>query len=159
RGNSWVKSRSGGWIQTRPFAYLKERCSMVETVFVYSLLLWLVFMVFAIINGITREKLYRPRIGEWKAHVISTFILVTFIALSTYLLLKYGVKSYTSLDLLLVGVVWSSMTVTFEFLFGHFAEGYSWQRLLKDYNLLKGRVWIFVPLTLLLSPYLIGAVI
>jgi len=36
------------------------------------------------------------------------------------------------------------MTVAFEFLFGHYVMGHSWHRLLQDYDLHQGRVWVLV---------------
>ena len=49
------------------------------------------------------------------------------------------------------------MTVAFEFGFGHFVAGHSWQRLLGDYNLLEGRVWLlFLLWILVVVPLLHG---
>ena len=55
-----------------------------------------------------------------------------------------------------LGVAWTVLTVAFEFLFGHFVMGHPWSRLLHDYNLLAGRVWLLVLLTTLLAPVLLG---
>ena len=41
----------------------------------------------------------------------------------------------------LIGFVWLTLTVCFEFLFGHYIAGHSWSRLLEDYNLMAGRLW------------------
>jgi hypothetical protein len=46
------------------------------------------------------------------------------------------------------------MTLAFEFLFGHFVAGHSWARLLQDYNLLAGRVWVLLLAWVALAPYL-----
>ena len=50
------------------------------------------------------------------------------------------------------GALWLAMTLAFEFLAGHFLFGKPWPVLVADYNLLRGRVWIFVPLVTLLAP-------
>jgi hypothetical protein len=52
----------------------------------------------------------------------------------------------------LLGLFWLSLTVAFEFLYGRFALGLSWRKLLDDYNLLKGRLWPLVLVTTLVSP-------
>lgn len=52
------------------------------------------------------------------------------------------------------GLYWMVATVAFEFLFGRYVAGNSWERLLADYDLTAGRVWVLVPLTLLLAPRL-----
>ncbi|MFM7792818.1 MAG: hypothetical protein ACKO90_33610, partial [Microcystis panniformis] len=53
-----------------------------------------------------------------------------------------------------IGLIWLVLTVGFEFLFGHFIAGHSWSRLGQDYNLLAGRVWIFVLLVITFAPLL-----
>ena len=47
-----------------------------------------------------------------------------------------------------------AMTVAFEFLFGHYVAGHSWDRLLHDYNLFAGRVWVVVLVWVTVAPYL-----
>ncbi|MEW6447103.1 MAG: hypothetical protein AB1426_03305, partial [Bacillota bacterium] len=52
-----------------------------------------------------------------------------------------------------IGLIWLVLTVAFEFGFGHFVMGHSWSRLLHDYNLLKGRLWVLVLLWVAIAPY------
>jgi hypothetical protein len=47
-----------------------------------------------------------------------------------------------------VGGVWASLTVVFEFGFGHFVGGKSWDELLDAYDIRKGGLWPLVPLWL-----------
>lgn len=53
-----------------------------------------------------------------------------------------------------VGAIWLAMTVAFEFLFGRYVVGKSWQQLFHDYNVLAGRVWVVIPLWVAVAPYL-----
>ena len=53
---------------------------------------------------------------------------------------------------LLIGSVWLALTLAFEFLAGHYLFGSSWERLLADYNLLRGRVWVLVLAATLFAP-------
>lgn len=55
-----------------------------------------------------------------------------------------------------LGLFWTLLTIAFEFGFGHFVVGHPWSRLFQDYNLAAGRVWIFVLLTLLIAPVILG---
>jgi hypothetical protein len=55
-----------------------------------------------------------------------------------------------------VGLFWLVLTVTFEFLFGRYVAGASWEALLADYDVLRGRLWPLVLLTTLLAPSLWG---
>ena len=46
----------------------------------------------------------------------------------------------------------------FELLAGHYLFGNSWGRLLEDYNLLRGRIWVLVLVTTAVAPVLATAV-
>ena len=52
----------------------------------------------------------------------------------------------------LIGSLWLALTLAFEFGFGHWAGGKSWHELLQDYNLLAGRVWVFIPIVTAVAP-------
>lgn len=47
------------------------------------------------------------------------------------------------------------LTVAFEFGFGHYVAGHSWDKLLADYNLLRGRVWSLFLVWIAVMPYVI----
>jgi hypothetical protein len=51
------------------------------------------------------------------------------------------------------------LTVLFEFGFGHYVMGTPWHVLVADYNLLAGRVWLLVPLSMAAFPLLFGRVL
>ncbi|HUX93413.1 MAG TPA: hypothetical protein VMV36_06355, partial [Ignavibacteriaceae bacterium] len=53
------------------------------------------------------------------------------------------------------GVFWLTITIVFEFIFGHFIMGHPWEKLLHDYNFLDGRLWVIVLLWTTISPYLL----
>jgi hypothetical protein len=48
--------------------------------------------------------------------------------------------------------VWLLLTVAFEFLAGHYLFGHAWDRLLADYNLAGGRIWVLVLATTMFAP-------
>ena len=52
----------------------------------------------------------------------------------------------------MLGTVWVALTVAFEFLAGHYVFGNSWERLIVDYNVFRGRIWILVLLMNLFAP-------
>ena len=123
---------------------------MDTKIFLYAFGVWIIFGILAIINGIIRNRFYAPVIGEYSAHVISTIIAVCFVVVGTYLFLRFIGIEYSNIELLLIGLFWLILTVLFEFGFGHYVVGNSWERLL------EGRVWGFFLLTALVSPLLIG---
>ncbi|HQJ08016.1 MAG TPA: hypothetical protein PLF54_03365 [Deltaproteobacteria bacterium] len=51
-----------------------------------------------------------------------------------------------------IGITWLGSTVAFEFVAGRYVFGNSWERLLADYNVFRGRLWIAVLLVELLGP-------
>ena len=125
-------------------------------IFIYAFGVWVIFGILAIINGTIRNKFYAPKVGEYLGHVISTIIGICFVAVGAYLLLRFARIDYSKIDLLLIGGFWVILTVLFEFVFGHYVMGNPWEKLLADYNILKGRLWSLMLLTELISPLLIG---
>ena len=51
-----------------------------------------------------------------------------------------------------LGVAWVVATLGFELLAGHYAFGNPWSKIFADYNLLRGRIWLLIPLTILIAP-------
>jgi hypothetical protein len=112
---------------------------------------WFILLVAAIINGAIREGVYKQQLGDLGAHQLSTLTGILLFAV-----LIWGMARLwpipTQKEAWRIGILWVMMTVCFEFLFGHFVMGHSWERLLHDYNLLEGRVWILVLIWTLLAP-------
>jgi len=122
--------------------------------FIVTVGAWFIFMVIAIINAGVREGVYKPMVGELAAHQISTIIFITVILVVTYLVLKFVNLELSDSEAVLMGTIWLISTMTFEFITGHYVFGNSWEKLLADYNILKGRIWSLVLVTIFLSPYL-----
>ena len=53
-------------------------------------------------------------------------------------------------------MLWTGLTVAFEFLFFHYVRKYSWKELLGNYDVRKGRLWPLVLIATLTAPVLIG---
>jgi hypothetical protein len=118
--------------------------------------IWLLLLVIAIAGASLRETLLRPRLGDQWAHVVGTLLVVLVFAGVIWATVGWVSPTLERAQLLTVGVVWLVATVVFEFAFGHYVMGHSWSRLLADYNLLAGRVWVLVLLTLLCMPAIAG---
>ncbi len=113
---------------------------------------WLLLAILANINGLVRNFGYGPLVSELTAHQISAVMFIIILLGVSYIF--FGSKDYPVKELWLVGSLWLVLTVIFEFLFGHFVIGHSWEKLLFDYNLLAGRLWSVVLLTTWLGPRL-----
>jgi len=127
--------------------------------FLYALGIWAVLLVLAIINGVIRNSVYAPKLGDYEGHVISSIIAIAYTLVMTYLFVSNVKLDVTKTDLLLIGAFWLIITIIFEFGFGHYVVQHSWTRLLADYNLLKGRVWSLVLLTTFLAPSFWGYIL
>ncbi|PVX24346.1 MAG: hypothetical protein CW691_08025 [Candidatus Bathyarchaeum sp.] len=125
----------------------------------YAVGVWLVFLVLAIINGIIRNSVYAPKLSEHKGHVISSLIAVAYTLAITYLFVNSISSTVTLADLLMVGAFWLTITVIFEFGFGHYIIGHSWSHLIADYNIIKGRLWSVVLLTTFAAPTFWGIIL
>jgi hypothetical protein len=132
--------------------------SIRPSVLPYPLALWLLMAVIAVANGVFRELVVIPRIGEYAGHVVSTALLVGAILLVAGVYFSVTPIAYTRAELLLVGAVWTVLTVGFEFIVGY-VEGTPVSETLAQYDVLAGQVWILVPLTLLFAPLLFGWVL
>ena len=114
---------------------------------------WLGMAILAILNGVTRQKLYGQHMHELSAHQLST--LIGLILFSLYIWILTGVyRIESSNQALVIGGMWLIMTILFEFVFGHYVVGHPWGRLFHDYNLVKGRIWLLVLIWTAIAPYI-----
>jgi hypothetical protein len=105
------------------------------------LLVWLLLAVVAIGNGIVRQATYGKLLPELSAHQLST-LTALLAAWAVVWLANRRWPIASAAHAWKIGAAWLLMTVLFEFGFGHYVAGHSWERLLADYNLLEGRVWL-----------------
>jgi hypothetical protein len=116
-----------------------------------AVLIWCALLVIASINGFAREAVLIPRIGDVAGRAVSSLALSVFIIILTWISIAWIAPRSTP-QAWVVGVIWVALTLAFEFLAGHYVFHNSWSRLLEDYNLLRGRIWILVLVTTLVSP-------
>lgn len=122
------------------------------TLFAWAFLFWLGLLVVAIAFGAGREFLLTPRLGDTAARAVGTLALCAVdFALIRVFVGRMGIKEAGTLWGL--GVFWVVLTLAFEFGFGRW-RGMSWGELLADYNVLQGRLWVLVLVTLLVGAVL-----
>ncbi len=119
---------------------------------------WALMAVIAVANGILRETALVPRLGQSRAHVLSTALLVLAILGVSAAFFGLTETAYSTAQLAFVGIGWTALTVGFEFLVGYL-EGTPVSVTLGQYDVTAGQVWIAVPITLLVSPLLFGYVL
>ena len=114
---------------------------------------WVGLVILAILNGTIRVTVYGPFMSDLSAHQVSTAIGLSLFGI--YIWIFTGIfRIASSKQAIVIGVMWLSMTIIFEFLFGHYVIGHSWAKLFEDYNVLKGRVWLLVLIWTTVAPYL-----
>ena len=113
---------------------------------------WLLMPIIGIINGTIRQYAYSNALGELRAHQVSTVTGIFLFGLYIWALtLTWKIRS--SAEAIAIGLIWLTLTIAFEFLFGHYVMKHPWSKLLHDYNLFEGRLWVLVLLWVTLAPY------
>ena len=107
----------------------------------------------AIANGGLRQAWYGKHLGELLAHQVSTFTAAILFGVYIGFVMHFWPPA-SATRAIAVGLLWLMMTVTFEFLFGHYIAGHTWERLLHDYDLFAGRVWAVLLVWVTLAPYI-----
>ena len=116
-------------------------------------LAWFPMVAIAIANGVLRQAWHGKHLRELQADQVST--LTAVILFGVYIgFVVHLWRPASATQAITIGLVWLAMTVAFEFLFGHYVAGHPWDRLLHDYNLFAGRVWLVVLLWVTVAPYL-----
>ena len=120
--------------------------------FYKHILWWFIFPFVGILNGVLREATYKNFVGDLTAHQISTATGILFFGIIFYFIFKkWEIKSVK--HAILIGLIWLGLTILFEFGFGHYIMGNSWQKLLHDYNIAEGRVWSLFLVWLTIAPF------
>ena len=116
------------------------------------ILWWFIFPLIGILNGTLRELTYKKIVGDLPAHQISTATGIIFFWIIFYFIFrKWKIESVK--NAFIVGFVWLLLTILFEFGFGHYIMGNSWEKLFHDYNLAEGRVWILFLIWITVAPF------
>lgn len=116
------------------------------------LVTWCAMLVVAVVSGGLREKHLAPKLGTHRAKLVATpLACLIFFGIILCFVTFTGMRDAG--ELWATGFVWLVLTVAFEFLFGRYVLKESWENLLADYNIFKGRLWLVVLLTVLAGPY------
>jgi hypothetical protein len=120
-------------------------------VFVRGFIVWLGIIVAESLHGTARRFLLEPYIGDFRASQIRMFTGAAIILVISMVSIRWiGAKS---INLLLgVGLLWLVLTLSFEFLLGRLILGYSWERIIAEYNLIKGGLMAIGLMALMVSP-------
>jgi len=120
-----------------------------------ALAAWASMLVVAVAFGALRDALLAPRVGAHRAHQLGSLAVCAAFVLVIWSFVRWA--GPTPGQGLAVGAAWLVLTLAFEFGFFHLVRGVPLETLLADYNLLAGRLWPLVLVTVLLAPWLLAA--
>jgi hypothetical protein len=136
------------WLHNKVLQELRNKQTMIWR----YILAWIPMIPIAIINATIREVVYKKYLGDLLAHQVSTASGILLLALYVWLITHFWPIA-SSQQALIIGFIWLALTVAFEFIFGHYVMGNPWSKLLADYNILAGRVWILVLVWITIAPF------
>jgi hypothetical protein len=116
-----------------------------------ALFVWFALLAVAFANGAVRELVFIPLLGDGPAYAVSVAILSLAIVIVTWSTIAW-IRPRSVADGWRIGLLWLALTLAFELLAGHYLFRAPWSRLLADYNILRGRIWIVVLITTVAAP-------
>jgi len=114
---------------------------------------WFAMLLVSVANGALRDLAYGKHMSELAAHQVSTVLSMVLLGIVMRVFARYYPPA-SGRQAVAVGLLWMALTLAFEFLFFHYLGGHSWAELLANYDVLNGRVWVFVLIWIALAPYL-----
>ena len=127
----------------------------MKVFYLKSILFWFVLLILALINATIRELVYKPilepHIGIW-AHQISSLTAIIIFFVAIYFFLKRISDKYSKKDVLAVGTMWFVLTIIFETSLNIWVRKLNVSETLQTYFFWNGETWIFVLISLVLSP-------
>lgn len=114
---------------------------------------WLVLIFAESVHGTLRELLLTPYVGDLRARQIGVLTGSVIVLGAAYGLIHW-IRADTPRSRWLVGLLWVALTLSFELSLGRLVLGYSWSRVLEDYDVTRGGFLSLGMLVLLLSPHI-----
>ncbi|MFH1801940.1 MAG: hypothetical protein ABH864_00645 [archaeon] len=128
----------------------------MKRIYTYSLVVWVLFVILAIINGLVRDKYYSDSLSELSKYQVSSVVLVFVLLIVMYLFFRKFGAAYSNGDLWKIGFMWLVLTVAFEFVFGHYIVGHELGGAFVDYNIFAGRLQLLVLFFTLIGPWFVA---
>lgn len=122
-----------------------------------AILLWVGFLVVAVLADIIQRVLIAPTYGTYNGELASAFVLCAFLAATSWFSLVRRHIYATRIQLLAVGILWVVLTLAFEVGFRHFISDRFVMKLLvgvvmDESNIFGGRFWMALLIIQLITP-------
>ena len=116
-----------------------------------SLVVWTVIIRAESIHGTARALFLQPYVGDLQARQIGVITGSIIIFVIVFALIRW-VGARTVSQLLRIGCLWVVLTLAFEIGLGRLVMGYSWERIISDYNIVQGGLLSIGMVVLLFAP-------
>lgn len=126
-------------------------------IFIKATGIWLLIVVAAILNGVFREKVIVPVVSAGLVLPLSGMLLSILVFLITLISITI-IGSSEHKIYFIVGLFWVILTLSFEFLFGHFVVGKPWKEIIQVLNIWKGDLFIVVLFVTAIAPWIAAKV-
>lgn len=134
----------------------------MRKIYVKAILFWFVLLIIALINATLRELTYKPLlepyIGIW-AHQISSVTAILFFFIAIFFFIRNSKEKFSKKELIIIGSIWVLLTVLFETLMNFFLRKISLIQTLQTYYFWNGETWIFVLISLIVSPLIVRKIL
>jgi hypothetical protein len=114
--------------------------------------IWILIAVVETLHGIGRGLFLTPVLGDHLARQLGVFVGSLMIMLITWLCVNW-IGATTTPQLLKVGLLWLVLMLSFEIGLGR-ALGFSWQRIVSDYDPTQGGLMLIGMGVVLFAPLL-----
>jgi len=134
----------------------------MRKIYFKAILFWFVLLIIALINATIRELTYKPLlepyIGIW-AHQISSVTGILFFFIAIFFFIRNSKEKFSKKELVFIGLIWIFLTVLFETLMNFFWRKISLIQTLQTYYFWNGETWIFVLISLVISPLIVRRIL
>jgi len=114
---------------------------------------WGLLAVLMSLNGIFREVVLADHFRRSTADLLSAVLGIGIILGATGAFFR-AFPGWRDANPIRLAVIWTTLTVAFEFIFGHYVDRKSWSELAANYAIWNGRLWPLVLLSLILAPFI-----
>ena len=115
-----------------------------------AFLIWTLIIAAEFLHGILRVLLLEPLVGDFRARQIAVFTGMLIILTISRLFVGW-LRAANDFQLFLAGLIWVVLTIAFEISLGRLL-GFSWERILSDYDISNGGLMLLGLLFLMFAP-------
>jgi len=125
----------------------------------WGLRFWVIFAFSRVLMHGIKNAFLIPRLGNRRAHVVGSLVMITIVVLLTYLLVGHPDTRATLRELIIIGTLWAGLTFILDILVLRFLFGEEMSYILYNYKIHRGRLHSLVLLVMFICPLIFGYLI